>query len=63
MEPGELALSLSPSIAGRFGISVDDLTFLNPLDSSPLWAGQRLHLSKALRGAASVPPPCVGDDC
>lgn len=48
------------SIAARFGISLDDLLFLNPMDSMPLWAGQHLNLSKALRGAGSVPAPCSG---
>jgi LysM repeat protein len=48
------------SIAARFGITLNDLMFLNPMDSMPLWAGQHLNLSKGLRGAGSVAPPCVG---
>ena len=48
------------SIADRLGITVDDILFLNPLDSAPLQPDQRLNLSKALRGSGSVPPPCVG---
>lgn len=44
-------------IAGRFGISIDDIAFLNPFHTTQLQPGQRLNLSKALRGAGSVPPP------
>jgi hypothetical protein len=39
------------AIAARFGITVDDLTYLNPLDTKPLWPGQQLNLSKDRRGA------------
>ena len=44
-------------IADRFGITVDDLGFLNPLTSRQLQAGDDLNLQVALRGGASVPPP------
>lgn len=44
-------------IADRFGITVDDLGFLNPLTSRQLQAGDDLNLRVALRGGASVPPP------
>ncbi|WP_166791787.1 LysM peptidoglycan-binding domain-containing protein [Cryobacterium frigoriphilum] len=44
-------------IADRFGITVDDLGFLNPLTSRQLQPGDDLNLSVALRGGASVPPP------
>ncbi|WP_166790793.1 LysM peptidoglycan-binding domain-containing protein [Cryobacterium mannosilyticum] len=44
-------------IADRFGITVDDLGFLNPLTSRQLQAGDELNLRVALRGGASVPPP------
>jgi hypothetical protein len=43
------------SIARRFGITVDDVHYLNPLDTLPLWPGQALNLSPKLRGAASAP--------
>ncbi|WP_223691318.1 LysM peptidoglycan-binding domain-containing protein [Leifsonia poae] len=45
------------AIADRFGISMDDVEFLNPLNDMPLRAGQRLNLSKALRGTGLLPPP------
>ncbi|TFD09397.1 LysM domain-containing protein [Cryobacterium sp. TMT1-66-1] len=44
-------------IADRFGITLDDLGFLNPLTSRQLQAGDELNLREALRGGASVPPP------
>jgi hypothetical protein len=44
-------------IADRFGITDDDLGFLNPLTSRQLQAGDDLNLRVALRGGASVPPP------
>ncbi|MBG6058979.1 hypothetical protein RCH16_003555 [Cryobacterium sp. MP_M5] len=44
-------------IADRFGITADDLGFLNPLTSRQLQAGDELNLRVALRGGASVPPP------
>ncbi|MDJ0350707.1 LysM domain-containing protein [Cryobacterium sp. PH29-G1] len=44
-------------IADRFGITLDDLGFLNPLTSRQLQAGDDLNLRVALRGGASVPPP------
>jgi hypothetical protein len=44
-------------IADRFGITVDDLGFLNPLTNGQLQAGDDLNLRVALRGGASVPPP------
>ncbi|TFC82759.1 LysM domain-containing protein [Cryobacterium sp. TMT3-29-2] len=44
-------------IADRFGITDDDLGFLNPLTSRQLHAGDDLNLRVALRGGASVPPP------
>lgn len=44
-------------IADRFGITVDDLGFLNPLTSGQLQAGDDLNLRVVLRGGASVSPP------
>ncbi|TFC86661.1 LysM domain-containing protein [Cryobacterium sp. TMT3-29-2] len=44
-------------IAERFGITDDDLGFLNPLTSRQLQAGDDLNLQVALRGGASVSPP------
>ncbi|MDH6238387.1 LysM domain-containing protein [Cryobacterium sp. CG_9.6] len=44
-------------IADRFGVTLDDLRFLNPLTSRQLQAGDDLNLTVALRGGASVPPP------
>ncbi|WP_104197388.1 LysM domain-containing protein [Cryobacterium sp. M15] len=43
-------------IADRFGITPDDLGFLNPLTSRQLQPGDDLNLQVALRGGASVPP-------
>ena len=48
---------LGNDIADRFGITLDDLGFLNPLTSRQLQAGDDLNLQAALRGGASVPPP------
>jgi hypothetical protein len=45
------------NIADRFGITLDDLGFLNPLTSRQLQPGDELNLQVALRGGASVPPP------
>jgi hypothetical protein len=36
-------------------MSVDDIHYLNPLDTLPLWPGQALNLSLKLRGAVSAP--------
>jgi hypothetical protein len=44
-------------IASRFGISLDDLRFLNPWHSTQPQAGQKLNLSKALRGTNTITPP------
>ena len=40
---------LLPEIAARFGVTVDDLNYLNPTGSTsvpPLWTGDTINLSK-----------------
>ncbi|WP_197059354.1 LysM domain-containing protein [Cryobacterium sp. MLB-32] len=54
---GAVAGDTLNDIADRFGITLDDLGFLNPLTSRQLQAGDDLNLQVALRGGASVPPP------
>lgn len=45
------------SIARRFGITVDDIRYLNPFDSTQLEPGQTLNLDNANRDTAGLTPP------